>query len=194
MELCTCGGLIEYYGGRKKCSKCLTVFADRIRGFEKISFYQFKKDIAKFDFEEDSVDYIYDNIKLPRRATVNSAGYDIFSPIEFYLPPRETIKIPTGIKVYMSEKEKLSIHVRSSTGFKYNVNLLNSTGIIDQDYYQNETNEGHIWMGFKNHGTDAWRVRLGDAIGQCIFETFLIADDDEPQSEVRTGGIGSTNK
>jgi dUTP pyrophosphatase len=170
-----------------------------VRGFEKVSYEQFAKDILKFveDYNYEVDDFIkdtYDSIKLPQRATMDSAGYDIFSPVAFTLYPNATIKIPTGIKAYMNGREKLSIHVRSSTGFKYNVNLLNATGIIDRDYFGNENNEGHIWMGFKNHGSVYWNVKKGEAIGQCIFETFLIADDDQPQSESRVGGIGSTSK
>jgi len=198
MEICSfCGGMIECRSGEQVCSKCLTTCQKKIRGFKKVSFTQFFLDIQKsFGEEVDpfAVEGIYNAIKFPQRATRFSAGYDFFSPIKFYLPPGKTIKIPTGIKAYMNPNEVLSIYVRSSTGFKYNVNLLNNVGQIDQDYFNNTDNEGHIWMGFKNHGDKDWFVEAGEAFGQGIFMEYLIADEDHPKSEERVGGIGSSSK
>lgn len=169
----------------------------KTRYFEKVSYEQFKKDLDKFlcgALNEESARELYDAIKLPQRATKFSAGYDFFSPIYFTLPSGKEIKVPTGVKVCPHADEFLAIHVRSSTGFKYNVNLLNSTGIIDRDYWQNPENEGHIWMGFKNHGEKEWKVNQGEAFGQGIFMKYAITDDDKPKSEERIGGIGSTSK
>lgn len=167
------------------------------RKFEKVSFEQFYKDMKKFlggYAEESEIQKLYDLIKLPRRATTYSAGYDFFAPIQFMLPADKTIKIPTGIKAHCCRNEFLAIHVRSSTGFKYNVNLLNATGIIDHDFANNPENEGHIWMGFKNHGEGEWAVSQGEAFGQGIFMKYAITDDDEPKSDERVGGIGSSGK
>jgi len=167
------------------------------RKFEKVSFEQFYKDMKKFlggEAEESEIQKLYDLIKLPRRATTYSAGYDFFSPIQFRLPADKTIKIPTGIKALCCRNEFLSIHVRSSTGFKYNVNLLNSTGIVDHDFANNPDNEGHIWMGFKNHGENEWKVNQGEAFGQGIFMKYAITDDDSPKSDERVGGFGSSGK
>jgi len=164
-----------------------------MRKFEKVSFDQFLKDGLDWAGDETELRKIYDNIKLPKRGTSKSAGYDFFSPFGFDLYPNGTCKIPTGIKVHMNEFENLDIYVRSSTGFKFNVNLLNSTGIIDFDYVNNPTNEGHIWMGFKNFGDKHWVVNSGDAFAQGIFRSFLTTDDDNA-NEQRTGGIGSTTK
>jgi len=166
------------------------------RHFEKVSLNQFLKDMQSFlgeDADTLNLNKIYSEIKLPSRGTNNSAGYDFFSPIGFRLPPGKTIKIPTGIKVYVEDNEFLSIHVRSSTGFKFNVNLLNSTGVIDGDYVDNIDNEGHIWMGFKNHGEKEWFVNIGDAFGQGIFMKYETVFNDCSQNKQRIGGIGSTD-
>jgi dUTP pyrophosphatase len=163
-----------------------------MRKFEKVSFEQFKKDFEGW-ISESEMQEIYDNIKLPKRGTKHSAGYDFFCPVSFYISPNKTAKIPTGIKAHMNEGEVLKIYVRSSMGFKHGINLLNSVGIIDFDYVNNPSNEGHIWMGFKNTSENDWFVYCGDAFGQGIFAPFLITDDDSAEDE-RIGGIGSTSK
>lgn len=160
------------------------------RGFEKISFEQYVKDVSgeRHELAEEYLD-----IKLPRRATAKSAGYDIYSPFSFELNPGETIKIPTGIKAYMQDDEVLKIYIRSSLGFKYDVTLSNNVGIIDADY-ANALNEGHIWIKLINHGDKTLSINKGEAIAQGIFEKYLKADNDKPVKEERVGGIGSTNQ
>ena len=159
------------------------------RGFEKISFDQYVRDIGgeRHELAEEYLD-----IKLPRRATAKSAGYDIYSPFSFELNPGETIKIPTGIKAYMQDDEVLKIYIRSSLGFKYDVTLSNNVGIIDADY-ANALNEGHIWIKLINHGDKTLSINKGEAIAQGIFEKYLKADNDKPVKDERVGGIGSTN-
>ena len=132
------------------------------RGFEKISFEQYVKDVGgeRHELAEEYLD-----IKLPRRATAKSAGYDIYSPFSFELNPGETIKIPTGIKAYMQDDEVLKIYIRSSLGFKYDVTLSNNVGIIDADY-ANALNEGHIWIKLINHGDKTLSINKGEAIAQ----------------------------
>ena len=137
-----------------------------MRKFEKISKSEFLKDVP---------DANYDDIILPKRSTLNSAGYDFYSVISFTLSPGERRVIPTGIKVSMNSNEFLSIYIRSSLGFKWNIRMCNQVGIIDADYYNNSENE------------------KGDRIVQGIFMPFLITDDDKT-TDIRMGGIGSTNK
>lgn len=158
-----------------------------MRKFEKISFEQFSKDV-KNDQE------LYNSIKLPKRSTKYSAGYDFYSIYDFILKPNEIIKIPTGIKIQMNEDEMLMLVVRSSQGFKYNVRMCNQIGIFESDYYNNETNEGHAWIKLQNHGDKNYVVKKGDAICQGIFTKFLTVDDEEEILNERKGGIGSTSK
>src|SRR5690606_15181129 len=87
---------------------------------------------------------IYERIKMPKRATIGSAGYDFFSPLTFTLAPGETIKIPTGIRAFIEEGWVLKCYPRSGLGFKYRLQLNNTVGIIDSDYYDSD-NEGHIF-------------------------------------------------
>ena len=132
-------------------------------------------------------------IEIPKRGTKNSAGYDFYSLFDFVLKPNEIKKIPTGIKATMNDDEVLFILVRSSMGFKYNVRLTNQVGIIESDYYNNQDNEGHMWVCLQNHGDKDFILNKGDAYVQGIFVKFLTTIDDDVDT-TRTGGIGSTNK
>ena len=162
--------------------------------FEKVSLNQFIKDwIDTFGNKPDHIiTEIYNNIKLPKRKTRYSAGYDIATPLSFTLKHGESIKIPTGIRCRMKEENVLLIHVRSSIGFKYHTVLANITGVIDADYY-NANNEGHIFVKLVNHGDKDLVVNAGDNIVQGIFMKYDITDDDIADGE-RVGGIGSTGK
>lgn len=155
-----------------------------MRKFEKISKSEFLKDVP---------DANYDDIILPKRSTLNSAGYDFYSVISFTLSPGERRVIPTGIKVSMNSNEFLSIYIRSSLVFKWNIRMCNQVGIIDADYYNNSENEGHIFVCLMNEGNKVLEIKKGDRIVQGIFMPFLITDDDKT-TDIRMGGIGSTNK
>ena len=149
-----------------------------MRGFEKISFDQFKKDI------EDNLE-LYNEFLLPNRDTTYAAGYDFHSLCDFITKPGEIKKIPTGVKARMCNDEVLLLCVRSSQGFKYNIRLINQIGVIDKDYYDNPTNEGHIWIGLKNEGKDNYIVKKGDGIAQGIFMKYLLTDDDNKEISIR---------
>ena len=157
-----------------------------MRKFEKISEKEFEKVL------KDKCSY--SDIELPRRSTKHSAGYDFISPFAFELQPGEIIKVPSGIKADMNGDEFLAILVRSSMGFKYNVRLCNQVGIIESDYYNNSSNEGHIWIKLQNEGDKDFVVKAGDAIAQGVFTTFNTVDNEEEIINERIGGIGSTSK
>lgn len=162
--------------------------------------------IAKFEFvsreqfEDDWNDcfpvvspfYTLNNtLKLPRRATKGSAGYDFFSPIDFTLEPGEEIKFPTGIRVKIDPGWVLLVFPRSSLGFKYRLQLNNTVGVIDSDYY-GAKNEGHIFVKLTNFGEKPVIVKAGDAVVQGIFVPFGIVENDD-SGNTRIGGFGSTN-
>lgn len=137
----------------------------------------------------------YEEIILPKRATGFSAGYDIFSPIDFVLLSNQSIIIPTGIKVCLPENEFLMIAPRSGLGFKYYTRLANTIGIVDSDYYNNTKNEGHIMIKLRNESNGKeLQIKQGDAIAQAIFMDFKITDDDQlGLGNKREGGLGSTS-
>ena len=166
---------------------------EKIRGFEKVTYEQFAKDIKEeFYLEGATVQKIYDNISLPTRSTAKSAGYDVVSPITFTLAPEQDVKIPLGVKVYMLDDEVAKVYPRSGLGFKFYTRLANTLGIIDADYYNNSGNEGHCWIKLRNEGTQTLKVNGGDKICQMIFDKYLLADGDNFIGEERIGGFNST--
>lgn len=157
----------------------------RIRGFQKISKTQFKEDFKDLDVK-------YEDIKLPKRATRCSAGYDVFSPVDIELHPGEEIKLPTGICAYMLPNEYLKCVPRSGQGFKY-LRLANTEGVIDADYIFSE-NGGHFWVKLRNEGSKDINIPKGVGMIQAIFQTYLLADGDScEEGKKRNGGFGSTD-
>ncbi len=158
--------------------------------FEKISKEQFEKDFTPSEL------YVpYEDLKLPKRATKFSAGYDFFSPISFTIYPGTTIKFPTGVRVRLDDNKFLAMFPRSGQGFKYRLQLDNTVGIIDADYY-NSDNEGHIWIKITNDSKqegNVLRVNAGDAIAQGVIMEYFTTEDDDADG-IRNGGFGSTNK
>lgn len=158
-----------------------------MRKFEKISFEQFVKDV-----KDDRM--LYDSIELPKRSTKTSAGYDIRSVEDGIIKPGESKAFKTGLKVCMNTDEVLYIYSRSSQGYKYNVCLMNSVGVIDSDFYNNPDNEGHFQIKLVNFGDKDFEVKVGDKIGQGVFMKYLTVDDEEEINNERSGGLGSTGK
>lgn len=168
----------------------------RIAKFEKVSLEQFIKD-WKDQFPEDcqgKIKEIYDNIKLPSRATSGSAGYDFYTPVGFSLKAGESTKILTGIRVRIDDGWVLKIYPRSGLGFKYRLQLNNTVGVIDSDYY-NSDNEGHIQIKLTNDSREGKTMdsAAGTGIAQGIFVEYGITVDDDV-TEIRNGGFGSTTK
>ena len=157
-----------------------------MRKFEKISFEEFTK-----EFGNDKK--LYEEYKLPRRKTKYSAGYDICSLKDYVVKPGEVLKIPTGFKYISPCDEMFMIVIRSSLGYKYNIRLVNQVGIIESDYYNNESNEGHVMVKIQNEGNENFIIKEGDAVAQGIFVKFYTVDDEEEIKSIRKGGFGSTN-
>ena len=161
----------------------------RIAKFEKVSFTQFSE-----SFSGEDVRRVYDDIKLPQRATQGSAGYDFYLTSDLCLEPGQTALIPTGIRVRIDEGWTLQLYPRSGLGFKFRLQLNNTVGIIDSDYYFSK-NEGHVFCKITNDSKEGKSIVLkeGDAFCQGIFLPFGITVDDDAQG-VRDGGFGSTDK
>ena len=154
--------------------------------FEKISENQWCKDTQ--------LERGLEKVILPKRGTARSAGYDFYAPYKVAIQPNEMVVIKTGIKCALEDRDVLMLYPRSSMGFKYGLRLVNTVGIIDADYYNNPSNEGHIMIGIKNTGTQTVVIKEGDRFVQGLIMEYKTVDDDKPISEVRKGGIGSTNK
>ncbi len=158
-----------------------------IATFEKVSVGQFREDLKELlETDEDC----YGQIKMPVRATSGSAGYDFYCPVTVSLRPGQTARIPTGIRCRIDRGYVLELYPRSSLGFRYQLSLLNTVGIIDSDYYDAD-NEGHIIVGLINRGDKELVIGQGDRFVQGVFLPYGLASEEENTGE-RHGGFGST--
>lgn len=152
-----------------------------MRCFEKVSLNEFEKNYDKslYDFD------------LPSRSTKKSAGYDFFAPSDFIIKNGECLKIFTGVKACMEERDVLYLYIRSSFAIKYGLVLKNSVGVIDSDYYNNPDNEGNIIFVIENTSDNDFEIKKGTRFAQGVFMNYLTIDDDNSFGK-RNGGIGST--
>ena len=167
----------------------------RIAEFEKVSFKQFAESWKNnFLASDEEIQRLYDSIKLPCRATTGSAGYDFFTPIDLALTPKENILLPTGIRVKIEAGWFLGIMPKSGLGFKFRLQMDNTIGVIDSDYYYSD-NEGHIFVKLTNDSNQGKvvSVKAGASVCQGIFLPFGITMSD-CVTDIRNGGVGSTTK
>lgn len=135
-------------------------------------------------------------IRLPKRASIHSAGYDFYMPRDVIIMANSTSDIIfLDVKAYMSTNEFLQIHIRSSLGIKKGITLANGTGIVDGDYYNNPDNDGNIGISFRNNTDKDIYLKRGDRVAQGIFCEYMVADTTGAnEHEERTGGFGSSGK
>ena len=151
---------------------------DRLRGFEIVS-NEFRKTTLS-------------EVVLPKRSTEFSAGYDVYNNEENVMLGQEELRLFwTDVKAYMQFDEVLTAHIRSSLAVKKGLELVNSVGIIDCDYYNNVKNEGNICIVLRNTNNFPVTIKTGERIIQVIFTKYLIADNDNVRVK-RIGGTGST--
>ncbi|WP_125705123.1 dCTP deaminase/dUTPase family protein [Lacticaseibacillus daqingensis] len=161
-------------------------------------------------------------VTLPQRQTQNAAGYDFCAREDFVLksiwrydfirlfrliknehPLTEKdftraskilkpLLVPTGVKAYMQPNEVLILANRSSNPLKRGLVIPNGIGVIDADYYNNDANEGEIFIQMVNWSPRDVVITKGERIGQGIFMPYLLADGDAGNQQARTGGFGST--
>lgn len=166
----------------------------RVARFFKVSQKIFAEAVREDfpQYEESEIRDMYERLALPVRATRGSAGYDFFAPFPFVLRPGETVRIPTGVRVKIDENWVLKLYPRSGLGFKYRLQMNNTVGIIDSDYFYSD-NEGHIFIKLTNDTREGKTVEIGQGMGfaQGIFLEYGITVDDEACG-VRNGGLGST--
>lgn len=151
--------------------------------FERVSDARFSVDAGR----------AVNDVTLPKRATSGSAGYDFFAPFDFTLRTGESIRIPTGIRAKMEPGWVLLLFPRSGLGFRYRLQLDNTVGVVDSDYYGSD-NEGHIFIKLTLDAREPKEltVKRGEAFAQGVFVPYGLTDDDSADA-VRNGGFGSTS-
>ena len=190
--------MLYFFCTKEKCS-FYYVFnkkgGEMMSRFKKVSSEQFTKDMINLGYNSDKnsqeLAQIYEEVKLPTRSTQGAAGYDFYSPIGVTLEPENAVILPSGVSWIGDKNTFLSIVPRSGLGFKYQLGLSNTIGIVDADFCLSD-NEGHIMISLKNCSDIAVTLMCGERIAQGIFLKYLKVDDDSNQN-ARLGGFGSTN-
>ena len=146
-------------------------------------FYRVSSEIFGSDTNE---------IPLPKRATVGSAGYDFYTPEKIILAPGESVSVNTGIRAKIKNGWVLFVLPKSGLGCKYRLTLNNTVGVIDSDYFYSD-NEGHIIVKLTNCGGKPLSIEQYAPFCQGVFLPFGITESDIADG-IRNGGFGSTNK
>lgn len=126
---------------------------------------------------------------MPQRATKQSAGYDLSTPVEVTIPANSRVLVPTHITAKMSPDEYLAIVPRSGLALKKGITVLNTPGTVDADYYP-----GDIGVILYNTTSEDITLEQGERIAQAIVSTYYIVDNDKPKDVERNGGFGSTGR
>jgi dUTP pyrophosphatase len=132
------------------------------------------------------------SVELPKRATKESAGYDLSAAKEIVIDANQISLVPTGVKAVFPANEVLYIIARSSLPVKFGLMLPNGVGVIDADYYNNPRNEGEIFVMLYNFTEYAVTIPQGERIAQAIFSPFFTVTNEQEPEESRLGGFGST--
>jgi dUTP pyrophosphatase len=188
----------------------MAVFFDKVSRFYHIDLdipQRATSDSAGYDFQvaEDIVVPPFDFHRSKIQEQVFESGFhdDYFGFVKPFtlaemadvtknLKARPTL-VSTGMKCHLDKGQYLELTVRSSTPLKHWLIMANGIGIVDADYYNNSSNEGHIMFPLINLSPFAIQLKRGDKIGQGIIKTYLTIDNDSAGGE-RNGGFGSTNE
>ena len=168
--------------------------------FEKVSVKEQKKFLEQFFASRSSkvnsaLEYIDKELALPGRSSAKSCGYDFRLPVDVEIQPNSQVLIPTFVKAAIDDDKVLELYPRSSYGIKKGLELANTVGVIDADYYNNEDNEGHIMVCIRNTTSKPVHLERGDKFVQGIIKRYFLMDGDEyGVGKARKCGIGSSGK
>lgn len=164
--------------------------------FEKVAYQHFEAAMLNAGYGIDRMDMqdVYYYIRLPKRATAGSAGYDFYLPFDICLAAGESVMVPTGVCVKMEEGWFLACYPRSGLGMKYRLQLDNTVGVIDADYYGSD-NGGQICAKLTNDSKEGKTLHLkaGERFMQGVFCLHGLVYTDAAW-RVRNGGMGSTGE
>ncbi len=132
--------------------------------------------------------------RLPRRASAQAAGADLFACLDEPLPiaPGQTVLIPTGLSMAIPAGWAGLIYARSGLALKRGLAPANKVGVIDADY------RGEVLVALHNHGREIQTVEDGERVAQLLLAPAPAADFCEagvlPETARGAGGFGSTGK
>lgn len=136
-------------------------------------------------------------VPLPAYQTAGAAGADICANLRpedraagVVLAPMQRVIVATGIRVAIAPGFEMQIRPRSGLAVKFGITVPNTPGTIDSDY------RGPLGVALVNLGAEAYVVRHGDRIAQCVVAPVVqaafevVVDLDETLRGA--GGFGST--
>ena len=157
---------------------------------------------------------LHDDARLPERATVGSAGYDLRAYLRarivrvsdgdaqadlatddrngewgVVLEPRQMALIPLGFRTRLPEGLEAQIRPRSGQAFKQALTIPNAPGTVDADYAEE-------WMVIvRNDAAVPRRITHGERIAQVVFARYQpleLTEGAVVRTTARAGGFGST--
>lgn len=141
-----------------------------------------------------NIKLLNDNAVLPRYASTGAVCFDIATDGNIDYDEYGNSICGTGIAFEIPENHVMMVFSRSGHGFKYDISLSNSVGIIDADY------RGEVKVKLRADSTAGQEIldnlKQGDRIAQAIVlpftPAFLTVVDNLTETERGTGGFGST--
>jgi dUTP pyrophosphatase len=100
----------------------------------------------------------------PTKATIDSAGYDLYSPYRCIIPKRDKQFIVTDIKLAIPNGCYGRIAPRSGLAWNHSIHV--GAGVIDRDF------RGNVSVVLFNLSDKDYEVRRGDRIAQLICEVL----------------------
>ena len=129
---------------------------------------------------------------IPQYATPGAACFDLHSLTEVAIRPGEAAILRTGLRFEIPEGWKMLVYSRSGHGFKCDVSLSNSVGVIDSDYV------GEVMVKLRNDSEETFDVRVGDRVAQAeivpAWQHGFEVVDEIKETERGDGGMGSTGR
>ena len=129
---------------------------------------------------------------LPRRATAESAGFDLCACLDedLTIEPFQLVRVPTGLAIALEPGTAGFVYARSGLASKFGVTLSNCVGVIDSDY------RGEVQIAMTNHSQTPFTIHPGDRIAQLVIAPVLLPEPEEtdtlPDTQRGSGGFGST--
>lgn len=127
---------------------------------------------------------------LPTRATLGSAGYDLYSPDSGTIHPMQRLLLPLHISIQLPVGTYGQIASRSGLALKYGIQV--GAGVIDEDY------RGNVGVLLFNVSDKPFVYQKGDRVAQLIvksYESPTIQQVEQLEESKRgDGGFGSSGK
>jgi dUTP pyrophosphatase len=130
------------------------------------------------------------NARVPTRATPGAAGYDLYSPIPYTIPPMCTVKI--CLEIIIKPPSGTYVRTASRSGLATKHEVFCPAGVVDPDYV------GPIHMCLTNASANEYKIVRHERIGCIVFEKYgtpLPRRVNRIEETKRGGGgFGSTGK